>query len=450
MQLTLFSPEIEKSLKWQTFLSTDLGKFYKSIPLDELVKHFPALSNKGVERLIGLRGGIALQFLKSYLDLSDARLIERLNTDWSLQLFCGVDFGLHTKIKDEDYVGRWRRWLAQYLDIDKVQQTLVQAWDNEISDQQCCLMDATCYESHLRYPTDAKLLWECCQWVFETMFAYCKQSKIRRPRSKYQEKKRDYQAYARRKKKSYKKTQKIKKKLLYLLEKGIGQLVNLLNNQKINKHLFGKKAQKRLGIIGQVLKQQKEIYKDGQTAGKDRIVSLSKPYLRPIVRGKETKRVEFGVKAHLFKVGGICLIEHLSFNAFNEGTRFKSTVRLQQKYLQKKVTMAGGDKIYGTRKNRKWCKDNGIATNFVPLGRPKKKTNKYAPSRVIRQSLNKERSTVLEGAFGNHKLHYGLGRVRAKTKETEILWIAFGVWTAAAVKIAKIKQQKSCLSTQVA
>ncbi len=29
---------------------------------------------------------------------------------------------------------------------------------------------------------------------------------------------------------------------------------------------------------------------------KDRIVSLSKPYIRPIVRGKETKAVEFGAK----------------------------------------------------------------------------------------------------------------------------------------------------------
>ena len=32
---------------------------------------------------------------------------------------------------------------------------------------------------------------------------------------------------------------------------------------------------------------------------KDRIVSLHKPYVRPIVRGKENKSVEFGMKVHM-------------------------------------------------------------------------------------------------------------------------------------------------------
>ena len=49
-------------------------------------------------------------------------------------------------------------------------------------------------------------------------------------------------------------------------------------------------------------------------------MSISKPYLRPIVRGKEVKGVEFGAKVNNILVDGISFIEKLSFNAFNEGT----------------------------------------------------------------------------------------------------------------------------------
>jgi hypothetical protein len=442
LQITLFSPEVEKSLKWQTFLETELGRLYQCIPFEELVKHFPESSEKGKKSLMGVRGGLGLQFLKSYLDLSDAKLIERLNTDWCLQLFCGVNFGLHTKIKDKDYVGRWRRMIAADLDIETMQGTLVHSWKEDISDQQACLMDATCYESFVRFPTDAKLLWESCEWVFESMFRICKNHKISKPRSKYKEKQKRYSLYSRLRKKGYKRTQKIKKQLLHLLEKGLGQLGEIVVKTRCEIGMTDK-FRERLGVITQVLEQQKEIYKKGQTAGANRIVSLAKPYLRPIIRGKETKRVEFGVKAHMFEIGGVCLIEHLSFNAFNECTRLKSTVRLQQKYTGKKVTMLGADKIYPTRKNRAWCKENEILTNFVPLGRrSSKKEDKKSSISVARKALDKERSTVLEGTFGNQKMHYSLRIIRAKTAKTELLWLAFGVWTAAAMKIANIRAKK--------
>lgn len=58
---------------------------------------------------------------------------------------------------------------------------------------------------------------------------------------------------------------------------------------------------------------------------------MSKPYVRPIVRGKETKSVEFGAKCNNILIDGISFIEKLSFNAFNEGTRLKHCVTLAQK-----------------------------------------------------------------------------------------------------------------------
>ena len=64
---------------------------------------------------------------------------------------------------------------------------------------------------------------------------------------------------------------------------------------------------------------------------KNHFNSVSKPYVRPIVRGKETKTVEFGAKCNNILIDGISFIEKLSFNAFNEGTRLKHCVSLSEK-----------------------------------------------------------------------------------------------------------------------
>ena len=41
--------------------------------------------------------------------------------------------------------------------------------------------------------------------------------------------------------------------------------------------------------------------------------SIDRHYVRPIVRGKETKSVEFGAKVNNIQIDGISFIEHLSF-----------------------------------------------------------------------------------------------------------------------------------------
>ena len=45
--------------------------------------------------------------------------------------------------------------------------------------------DATCYESEMRYPTDQKLLWECCEKAYSIMCAVCQRLGIHRPRTKF-------------------------------------------------------------------------------------------------------------------------------------------------------------------------------------------------------------------------------------------------------------------------
>ena len=51
----------------------------------------------------------------------------------------------------------------------------------------------------------------------------------------------------------------------------------------------------------------------------DRIVSISQPYIRPIVRGKAAALVEFGAKMDLsLDEKGIAQIEEMSFDTYNQ------------------------------------------------------------------------------------------------------------------------------------
>jgi len=59
------------------------------------------------------------------------------------------------------------------------------------------MMDATCYESYIRFPTDVKPLWECCEWIWEkTIPDICKSFKEKIPRSKFKGQKKKQLSYS--------------------------------------------------------------------------------------------------------------------------------------------------------------------------------------------------------------------------------------------------------------
>ena len=59
----------------------------------------------------------------------------------------------------------------------------------------------------------------------------------------------------------------------------------------------------------------------------NRIVSISQPSIRSIVRGKAKKSVEFGAKLNLYvDESGIFRIEKLFFDAYNESAVLKSAI----------------------------------------------------------------------------------------------------------------------------
>jgi hypothetical protein len=430
-EINFISPQKEFSLYWQSFQTSELGSIYRAIPWIELAKALKIRENsKGPDRIFSPQGMLALMFLKSYVTCSDKKLILYLNGNIDFQMFCGIFLGPE-RISNYKIVSDIRCELSRGMDIKKLQEVLAIYWKPYLKGTNIMLEDATCYETSMRYPTNVKLLWESTEWSYKQLKLICKYLKIRMPRNKYEEQWDKYNNYSHKRKKTHKDTAKRIRSLLYLLEK-ILVLLREIENQYQRQLDLPNRYYKNIKIIRKVLKQQQEIFQTGESVP-DRIVSISKSYIRPIVRGKEVKAVEFGAKVNMIQFDGINFIEHLSFNAFNEGTRLVNSIRYGRS-LFGKITHVSADDIYATNANRKYSTAAHIVTNFKRKGRAGKHEEHR---RIISRELRKERTIRMEGSFGTEKEHYGLQKIKARTEINEILWIFFGVHTANAVRIAK-------------
>lgn len=83
---------------------------------------------------------------------------------------------------------------------------------------------------------------------------------------------------------------------------------------------------KKIDEIGKGVGKRPRTYK--RKARQEHIVSLHKPEVRPIVRGKAGKKVEFGPKVALSHVDGYAFLDHMSHDNFNEAGLLKDQVEL--------------------------------------------------------------------------------------------------------------------------
>ena len=474
IQLRLFSPEeceMLRPLKWRVFLETEIGQIYQVLPLSELASLFPYKKSQhpqGVKGYFDVQGGIALQVLKHHSGMSDEQVVAHLNGNWHWQYFCGIELSPFKQIKDVDMVGRWRRYSASFnkgQTWESAQKVLAKAWQGDmkgIAPLSMKLDDATVYESYIKYPTNVKLLWDSTEWLFERIKEACQHSHLPLPRfEKYKKQASKQLIYSKLRKKTKKKERSRRKELLYWLGRGIDLMQDLINrHSEVRLVLRGIEKQhcenffERFKTVKKVLFQQGLNFKDPDSfkeVVKDRIVSFYKPYLRPIVRGKEAKDVEFGAKVHMSQVGGINFIEKLSFKAFHEGNRLLSSLAFHKRITGHSCKQFGGDKIYATKKNRAFCKKKGIITCFAKQGNPnwkKKDKEQYEAESKMRQIIGKARATRLEGSFGNEKNHYLLNKIKARNEHTEVVWIFFGVLTANASIIAQKRFEMQQINKQ--
>jgi IS5 family transposase len=163
----------------------------------------------------------------------------------------------------------------------------------------------------------------------------------------------------------------------------------------------------------------------------DRVVSISQPHVRPIVRGKAGKKVEFGAKISISHVrGGYVSLHRLSWDAYNESSDLVSQVEAYREHFGCYPASVHADMIYRTRANRAYCKELDIRLSGPALGRPRKITAGNAAELKAQKKLARQDELdriPVEGKFGNAKGKGTLGLIMAKLAHTSESVINIGL-----------------------
>ena len=145
-----------------------------------------------------------------------------------------------------------------------------------------------------------ELLWEGVEKSHATMCELSGRLGIHRPRTKLLDVQKANLAYRKQRKHNRSQTRKITRRLLDLLGKILKEIREIERGHENAENLLTVMEKSNLEIITRMYRQQKNHFRnnDSRESIPNRIMSLSKPHLRPIVRGKYVKSVEFGAKVN--------------------------------------------------------------------------------------------------------------------------------------------------------
>jgi hypothetical protein len=265
--------------------------------------------------------------------------------------------------------------------------------------------------------------------IIDILFPLDTESKGDKPRDYRYVAHGDFIAYTKKRRPSHSVRRKALRKQLNYLRRNIKHIERML--ERISTDAFPYRIIRQFLVIKELYRQQRQMFERNERKVENRIVSVTQPHIRPIVRGKAGTPVEFGAKVSISLSDGFSFIDRLSWDSFNEAGDLISQVEKYKERYGHYPESVHADKIYQNRENRRFCKELGVRMTGKPLGRPPVETEenreKLMAERKQRYQDDVDRIAV-EGCIGVAKRKYGLGLIKSKlrsTSETEIFLSVF-------------------------
>lgn len=421
-------------------------------PWDRCVAIYTKLFAERGRTAINPRVVIGSLIIKHKLKVSDEETVRLIEENPYMQFFLGLDEFAPAPLFSPSLFVEWRKKLGndtfnkfsdELATICHGSEMTTSSKDgsSEIKNKGNLKLDATVADQYITYPNDLGLLntaREKTEEMIDFLFDKLRGRLVLKPRT--------YRKVARKKYLSESKKRQVNKKTLRsairyhlnCLDRNIlslNMMLDMLAEESGSEQMpLPKKMQRDFWVIQTLNDQQRQMYSTKSNTCKDRIVSIGQPYVRPIVRGKAGKKVEFGTKIGLALANGIAKAETLSWDAYNESADLvphAESYRALYGYYPE-VLMVDG--IYGTNKNRAWCKERNIRMTVVAKG---KKTELTAHQKRKQRKEFNQRNQV-EAKFGQAKQGYGLNNIKAKLSNTSHAWIAMVLFITNLVKFAEI------------
>jgi len=415
-------------------------KWSLAIPWDELASgYYKSMSSTQGRPGKDARLVIGAVIIKHKLTLSDEETVLQIQENPYLQYFVGLSsykdeppFTASLFVEIRKRMGRkvfssFEETILSSIESKGRRKTTKSPWAEESENHGKMVVDATVAEQAIRYPTDISLLNEARE-ISEQLIddLYSISCLTKKPRTYRQQARKRYLAISKKRNPGGKLRRKAIREQLQYLRRNFRHIEMLLDMIGGKSFPLRHKRQRQYWIIQHLYGQQYRMYKEKKRRCDDRIVSISQPHVRPIVRGKASHKVEFGSKLSVSMVDGIALVDHFGWDAFNESTDLITQIESYKRRYGCFPEVVLADGIYGTRANRKYMNKYNIRFGGKPLGRPRKQTAENAEQ--LKQEKVQRRQDALdripiEGKFGQGKNGYRLNYIRARTLKTSEAWI---------------------------
>jgi len=279
------------------------------------------------------------------------------------------------------------------------------------------IVDATCTPADIRFPTDISLLNEAREKL-ETMIDKMHipdVGKSKKPRTYRKKARKDFLKAIKSKMKAFGAVRKAVGKQLHYVRRNLEHIKDYVNNDRLK--MLSRVEYRNLLVIFELYRQQEFMFQNRVHRVDGRIVSITQPHVRAIVRGKAGKPVEFGAKLSISLIEGFTRIENFSWENFHEGVLLSEHIDAYKQRNGFYPESVHVDHIYRNRKNRKLCQELNIRISGPKLGRPSQDVQENKVKRKQREQDMRDR-VVVEGKIGESKRRYTLNRVMAKLSDT--------------------------------
>jgi hypothetical protein len=390
--------------------------------------------NPDGRRPIPSRIAFGALYIKEHENLPQERTLQHISENVYMQYFLGLKEFIPTPLFDSSMMTHFASRFSKE-DISKINEEIYRRThpdndtptgegDDSNGDNICSenkgtlILDATVAPADIRYPTDLSLLNECREDTEKIIDDIWEQTERKGHKTAYSRKKarKEYLKIAKQRKPRKNQVRQAVRTQLECVEKNVEALEVMLQQVSIESYL---KHLSQFETIKEIAGQQRYHHENPGKSIPNRIVSVSQPHVRPIVRGKARSEVEFGQKLSFSIVDGYTFIENQSWDNFAEGNTLKASA---EKYRERhgaypKAILA--DKTYRNRENIHFCKENDIRLSGPRLGRPKASEIEADKEQAYQDSCDRN---IVEGRIGVNKRRYGLDLIyarRERTGETE-------------------------------
>jgi len=379
------------------------------------------------------RVALGALIIKERLGVSDEEAVEQISENPYLQYFLGFQkFSDKPPFDPSMYVHFRKRFSLEQLNrINEEVARAKQHVKNDGNDADSTpgdgsnngklIVDATCAPADIRYPTDISLVNEArekSEQIIDKLFGPLKGTR-KKPRTYRQKARRLFLSHSKRRKNTLRQRRRTLGQQLRFLGRNIKTIARL--SEEVSLPHLDRRQYRALLVISEVYRQQHLMYEERSNRISDRIVSISQPHVRPIVRGKVSSPTEFGAKLSASLVDGFVFLDRLDWDPYNESVDLPDQIEAYKQRFGHYPESVHCDKIYRSRANRNYCKERGIRISGPPLGRPPKDTPGNAKEIKARkkQQRQDERDRIpIEGKFGQGKRRFSLNRIMAKLSTT--------------------------------